>query len=153
MKTPAMTEGVPLMAVTTVRTRRVPAPPDLVQEDGGGDRHRHADQGGDSHLLERPDDGVGHADGRQRVAAEDLEVLLVLGEKVPAEVGDGLDRHPEDHEEEQPDDHGGTGDDDHGDDTVGGRHASPPTWASPPSTWPGSRRTSRRENRRRPRAG
>ena len=41
MKMPATTEGVPLMAVTTVRTSLRPATAHLVEEDGGGDGQRY----------------------------------------------------------------------------------------------------------------
>ena len=42
--------------------RRTPRPADLVEEDGGGDGHGHADGGGQGHLFESADDGVEDAD-------------------------------------------------------------------------------------------
>ena len=77
---PATTEGVPLMAVTTVRTVLTP-PLDLVQVDSGGDGEGDADQHSHEHLLKRADDRMDHAHLIEGVGISHYEALLVLGEE------------------------------------------------------------------------
>ena len=111
MKMPATTEGVPLMAVTTVRTVREPNPAHLVEVDGRRHGEGHAERHGDEHLLEGADDGVEDADVGQGVRVGDLEVLLVLGEQgAPVDGRDGLPGHPHHDEQHDPDDEEGRAD-------------------------------------------
>ena len=97
MNTPATIDGVPLMAVTTVRTMRDPPPADLVEEDRRGDGYGHADHGGQGDLLERPDDGVQDPNVVEHLGVGGQQRLLIVGEQgAPVDAGDGLVGHPHD---------------------------------------------------------
>ena len=99
---PATIDGVPLMAVTTVRTSRTPRPPTSLRKTAVAMASGDAHQGGHDDLLEGADDGVEDPHVVEGVGVGDLEVLLVLGEqRAPVDGGDGLDRHPEDDEDDQ----------------------------------------------------
>ena len=78
---PATTAGVPLMAVTTVRTRRTPRPPTSLRKTAVAMASGTPDHGGEQHLLEGADDGVEDPDVIEGIRSADLEVLLILGEQ------------------------------------------------------------------------
>ena len=83
MKTPATMEGVPLMAVTTVRTSRTPRPPTSLRKMAVAMARGMPMAAAMSDLLEGADDGVEDPHRLEGVGIGGLEAALVLGEKRP----------------------------------------------------------------------
>ncbi len=118
---PATTEGVPLIAVTTVRTVRTGQPFTSLRNTAGRDGKGHAYQRGEQDLLDGADDGMEYSNMLEGFRIGRLEVRLVVGEqRSPVDRRDGLVRHPGNDEDHQAGDEQRRTDDQDGDHPIGG---------------------------------
>ena len=124
MKMPATTAGVPLMAVTTVRTRRTPRPPTSLRKTAVA-MARGTPMAAAMRTCSRVPTMAWRIPTWSRASGlAGSKVLLVLGEqRAPVDGGDGLDRHPQDDEDHQPEPRQGGADHQDGHHPVGGHLA------------------------------